>query len=605
MDDLHTETSADAPLVANGAETPTRPAHLAGVVPGVEHDEQPRRRRRWVLPTILLPVLLVVVLVIAWVVDTSSGEVARNVELAGVDIGGLSEVELAGRVGEVAADFATLPVELQTEDATYTTTAGEIGLMVDEEETAAAAMEVGEGTFLLARPFAWARSLFTTRKAPLRGPGQRGPGGDHGRGAARAMLERHPMSRSVEVVDGSLSLVPGVDGVGLDASEITSRLPGAAQAAVAADAGVIRLEVEPGPIPPLGSDEAARQAVEQAKVLVGEVLNVATSGEVREIPADQLRSWVRLTSSPDGTVAVTLDEATVAASLRRAFADIEGHPVNASFTLEGGVPVIRPDQPGKVCCADGSSATLLAAMHDAERTAELTLVDGPASFTAAEAEKWEIKEPVGGNNAWRNGAPTTAGPGFTTYHDAGGARVTNIHRMADLVRGAVIPPGGSFSINDHVGERTAAKGFVGAGAIRDGKHVTEIGGGVSQFATTMFNAAYFAGLPIDESQAHSEYFDRYPRGREATMGFPEPDLAFTNDTPYGIMIWTSYTDTSLTVTLYSTPYARGEQTGISEGRAGQLRCRDDHPHDHVPGRQDGDGPVPCHLSPGRRAALLT
>ena len=142
--------------------------------------------------------------------------------------------------------------------------------------------------------------------------------------------------------------------------------------------------------------------------------------------------------------------------------------------------------------------------------------------------------------------------------------------MADLVRGAVIPPGGSFSINGHVGERTAEKGFVGAGAIRDGKHVTEIGGGVSQFATTMFNAVYFAGLQIDASQAHSEYFDRYPRGREATMGFPAPDLAFTNNTPYGIMIWTSYTDTSLTVTLYSTPHARGEQTAIVEGRSGNC-----------------------------------
>ena len=91
--------------------------------------------------------------------------------------------------------------------------------------------------------------------------------------------------------------------------------------------------------------------------------------------------------------------------------------------------------------------------------------------------------------------PPPPGPGFTTYHDAGGARVTNIHRMADLVRGAVIAPGASFSINDYVGERTAEKGFVGAGAIRDGLHVDEIGGGVSQFATTMFNAAYFAGPP--------------------------------------------------------------------------------------------------------------
>ena len=205
---------------------------------------------------------------------------------------------------------------------------------------------------------------------------------------------------------------------------------------------------------------------------------------------------------------------------------------------------------------------------------------------------------MGGNFAWRSGAPTTAGPGFTTYHDPTGARITNIHRMADLVRGAVIAPGETFSINDHVGERTAEKGFVPAGAIRDGKHVEEVGGGVSQFATTMFNAAYFAGLQIDSSQAHSEYFDRYPRGREATMGFPAPDLRFTNDTPYGIMIWTSYTDSSLTITLYSTPLRPRRADGDHRVAVGQLHRGHHHPHDHLPRRHHEVGQVPRDLPAG-------
>ena len=274
---------------------------------------------------------------------------------------------------------------------------------------------------------------------------------------------------------------------------------------------------------------------------------------------------------PDGTVAVDLDPAKVAEGLRAAFADIDGHPVDASFTLEGGVPVIRPDRPGKVCCGGDASVTINTALHAGDRTVDLELIDGPADFTVAEADGWGITQAVGGNNAWRNGAPTTAEPGFTTYHSAGGARVINIHRIADLVRGAVVAPGDSFSVNGHVGKRTAEKGFVPAGAISNGEHVDEIGGGVSQFATTTFNAAYFAGLDIVESQAHSEYFDRYPRGREATMGYPDPDLVFTNNTPYGILIWTSYTDTSLTVTLYSTPHATAEQTAITEGTSGSCR----------------------------------
>jgi vancomycin resistance protein YoaR len=125
-------------------------------------------------------------------------------------------------------------------------------------------------------------------------------------------------------------------------------------------------------------------------------------------------------------------------------------------------------------------------------------------------------------------------------------------------------------VNDYVGRRTTENGFVPAGAIRNGEHVEEVGGGVSQFATTLFNAAYFAGLDIDEYQSHSEYFSRYPRGREATMGFPAPDLVITNDTPYGVMIGTSYTGSSLTVTMYSTPYATAEQTGIREGQSGNC-----------------------------------
>ena len=495
---------------------------------------------------------------------------ARNVQLAGVDIGGLTEDELAGRVGEVAEDFTATPVELVVDDVTYTTTAGEIGLTVDEEETTASALDVGESSFWLVRPLAWALSLVSDDEAPLQLRVN-----EEQVATTLVALEGDnrtpPTEPTVELVDGAFTVVPGVDGTGIDPNVVADRLPGVAEAAVSEGARSIRLELSTGPIPPLGSIEEAEEAAADAEALVSEPLEIRTTGGVRSIPPEELRSWVRLASNPDGTVVVRFDPDDVAAGLRAAFADIEGHPVPASFTLEGGVPVIRPDQPGKVCCGGDPAPTILTTLEGGTRSLELPLVDGPPIFTVAKAEAYGIKEPVGGNNAWRSGAPTTAAPGFTTYHDTGPInRVTNIHRMADLVRGAVVPPGGTFSINEHVGERTAEKGFVGAGAIRDGKHVTEIGGGVSQFATTMFNAAYFAGLKIVTSQAHSEYFDRYPRGREATMGFPSPDLAFTNNTPYGIMIWTSYTDTSLTVTLYSTPHARGEQTAIVEGRSGNC-----------------------------------
>lgn len=563
----NTETSADAPLVADHAAEPPRPAHLDGAVAPKPDDDRPRRR--WLVPTLLAPVVLLVVLVIAWVVDSGSGEVARNVQLAGVDVGGLTEDELAGPVGDVASDFSATPIELALGDTTYRTTASEIGLMVDEEQTAASALEVGESSFLALRPFGWALSLFSARQAPL----QLRVNAELVASTVVALEgddRTPPTEPTVELVDGAFAVVPGEDGHGLDPSEVARRLPGMAEAAVAGGAGVIRLELSPGPIAPLGSEEEARQAASDAEALVSEPVEIRTSSGARMISPEQLRAWVRLASDPDGSVLVTFDQAEAAAGLRAAFADIEGHPVDATFWLDGGVPVIRPDQPGKVCCGDTAATTILAALQEGSRSVELPLVDGPASFTVADAEAYGIKQAVGGNHAWRNGAPTAAEPGFTTYHDPSGARIVNIHRIADLVRGAVIPPGGTFSINYLVGKRTEANGFVSAGAIANGEHVNEIGGGISQFATTTFNAAYFAGLDIGAYQAHSEYFDRYPRGREATMGYPLPDLQLTNNTPYGVMIWTSYTQTSLTITMYSTPYATAEQTGISEAPSG--RC---------------------------------
>jgi vancomycin resistance protein YoaR len=242
-------------------------------------------------------------------------------------------------------------------------------------------------------------------------------------------------------------------------------------------------------------------------------------------------------------------------------------------TLDGaGAPVVVPSRNGVACCQDDSATRIWGALQNGQSQVQLDIRETEPEWTTEEVQAWGITQPVGGNRGWQSGHEIEGpAPGFTTYHDCCASRVTNIHRLADLVRGAVIPPGGDFSINDYVGPRTADDGFVLAGAIADGRHVEEIGGGVSQFATTTFNAAYFAGLDIVSYQAHSEYFSRYPRGREATMGYPLPDLAIHNNTPYGILIWTSYTGTSLTVTLYSTPYATAEHTGISESSYGACR----------------------------------
>jgi vancomycin resistance protein YoaR len=163
---------------------------------------------------------------------------------------------------------------------------------------------------------------------------------------------------------------------------------------------------------------------------------------------------------------------------------------------------------------------------------------------------------------------------FTTRHAAGESRVINIHLIADEMRGVVIPPDGTLSINGQVGPRTAEKGFVDAPVIANAFHDHDIGGGVSQFATTMFNAAFFAGLDLTAYQSHSLYISRYPFGREATMGFPSPDLKIHNPTKFGILVWPTYTNNSLTIALYSSPYVAKVEQGAQTGVVGGESCVD-------------------------------
>ncbi len=77
-----------------------------------------------------------------------------------------------------------------------------------------------------------------------------------------------------------------------------------------------------------------------------------------------------------------------------------------------------------------------------------------------------------------------------------------------------------------------------------------VGGGVSQFSTTMYNAAYFAGLRIDTHQPHSLFIDRYPAGRESTLNYPTIDLKWTNDTAVPVLVRSTAGPTSVTVSLY-------------------------------------------------------
>jgi vancomycin resistance protein YoaR len=145
---------------------------------------------------------------------------------------------------------------------------------------------------------------------------------------------------------------------------------------------------------------------------------------------------------------------------------------------------------------------------------------------------------------------------YETTYGGDANRIHNVQLVAHLVDRKLIAPGATFSFNDTTGERTADKGFREAPVIINGELQTGLGGGVCQVSTTVFNAAYEAGLPILARTNHALYIDHYPQGRDATVNYPDIDLRFVNDTGNWLLLRTWVGSSSLTVALYGTPVHR-------------------------------------------------
>jgi vancomycin resistance protein YoaR len=183
-----------------------------------------------------------------------------------------------------------------------------------------------------------------------------------------------------------------------------------------------------------------------------------------------------------------------------------------------------------------SQAVLAVLPQPAPRQVEIPLVPAPATFTTEAANALGITQVVSS---------------FTTNYESSSSG-ENIRVVAAEVDGAVVAPGETFSLNGYTGPRTEAQGYVPAGAIIDGAIEQVVGGGVSQFATTTFNAVFFAGLEDVFHKPHSYYISRYPAGREATVFYDSIDLVFRNDQQTGIYIQTIWAPGSLTVTFWGT-----------------------------------------------------
>ncbi len=147
------------------------------------------------------------------------------------------------------------------------------------------------------------------------------------------------------------------------------------------------------------------------------------------------------------------------------------------------------------------------------------------------------------------------GVGMTDFYGSADERVDNIFRTVQLLDTHIIPQGETFSFNREIGPVTLARGFKESLVILGDEVKPGLGGGVCQTSTTIYRAAFSAGLPITQHHFHSKPVPYYgPQyGTDATIWQPGKDFRFQNDTPGDVMVQIGLQDRYLIILLYGTP----------------------------------------------------
>jgi vancomycin resistance protein YoaR len=504
-----------------------------------------RQRRRLLFVALGVAVLAFGLVGTAMAVS-GRGKVARHVTLAEHDIAGMSRVELTAKVRQIDRELRKEKLKVSAPGGGFSLRLDELGVSVDVEETVDRALKVGRTGNPLGRMWSALKAWVSERPATVElliDEGKLRPAVTEHDPGTKTPSKEPSLTRKSEV----FVAVEGRAGFGIDPDAVIRALPHAVK-----EGKPLKITVRRGRVPPKYSltdaEALAREANKLGKSLSLKVTAGDDKDKVVTLSPSQIADWIDALPTPEALL-LGVSGTRAVADLAKLFPEVGKSVVQTRYGIaSSGAVVVTPGSNGTKCCDAEQVSTLLTAAirRPPAKPIDLPLRITEPEITQEDINAFAIKEPVGT---------------FTTRHPCCAPRVTNIHKIADIVRGTVIRPRGRLSINTLVGPRTTAKGFVVDHVIEDGKFAEAVGGGISQFATTLFNAAFFAGLDIPEYQSHSIYISRYPYGREATLNYTKPDLVIANNTPYGVLVWPSYSGTTITVTLYSTKYAPGTQTG--------------------------------------------
>lgn len=508
------------PLYGDGSPVPPPP-------------ERRSRARRAVRPTLVT--LLVLGLVVGVYVGAAAllaDRVPFNTTIGGVDVGGLTSAEAAQRVTDEYADRAVEPVDVTVGPSSATLDPAAAGLAPDPATTVASVTG-----FSLAPADMW-RHVVGAGRLPVDVAVDSE--------ALEAALSDLAAQVDQAPVEGDVVLSGGV------AAAVTPAPGRELRTAAAADALREQWLTDERPvqlpsteITPEVDQAAVDAALAEATQVLAEDLTVVVAERRVVVPPQLFGDGLGYEPDGDGGLRLVGDGEALRGILLSRDPDVERAPVDASVTIRNGAPVVVPGADG-VAIDTEELAEEAAAAALGDRVAELEAALAEPEVTTADVEALGIVELVSE---------------FATPYPSNAARTENLRVATATINGTIVRPGEEFSLNAALGERTLEKGYRPAGVISNGRYSEGVGGGVSQVSTTLYNAAFFAGLEDVEHKPHSFYISRYPEGREATLNWDPPvEMIFRNNTPHGVLIESFLADGQVHVRMWSTTYWEVEES---------------------------------------------
>lgn len=475
----------------------------------------------------------------------SQGEIIGRVEVSGTQIGGMTRDQALSALVGVEEEHMLRRVTFTIEGVPVVLDPAAAGFDADEEAVADAAMRIGREGNAVYQFLFWLQNLFTEHTIDLAGSTDPDAIGEVFAGWERQVIAMPPSLGAITLENGVPRPIYPEPGLGIDRGPAKAIVDSQVRAPQPSTVALPTANI----VPKLTAAQVDEALLEANKLLEAPIRLVFNGSEITFSVA-QLTDAFRSRTISEGSPQIVhfFDPAVINTFLLPLRGQFEAEPVNAEFVIEGDEVFIRPGLRGTRIDELETAQRLLQAGLTTSRIGQLRLVeDADPEITTEYLASLNVNHLVSS---------------FTTHHPCCQPRVTNIQTFADTLDFHLVLPGDELSLNRFVGERTAEDGYVEAGTIVAGQLVDTIGGGVSQFATTFYNAVFWGGYEDIDHLAHSYYFSRYPEGIEATINWRRPDLVFRNNRESAILIDTQYTSTSITVRFFGDNdgrIVRGEQ----------------------------------------------